>query len=248
MALRDTEAIILRSYPLGEADRLVSFYSRTLGRMRGVAAGAKRTKTTFGGSLEPLMYVRIWFAEKETRDLVRIRQCEVIESSLAAHGDYECSVRLGLLAEVTEGVQPEREANDPVFRLLLLVTREIVRTKRAELPVLYFCLWTVRLAGWLAALGDCGKCGRAIGGGAAGYASAVHPVMLCGEHRLPGMRTISGESVTLARRMLQTKLEEFDAREWPAGRGRDLLAFLLDVIEHQMEKKLKTRGLLELNR
>jgi len=248
MALRDTEAIILRSYPLGEADRLVSFYSRQLGRMRGVAPGAKRTKTTFGGSLEPLMYVRIWFAEKETRDLVRIRQCEVIESSLAAHGDYDCNVRLSLLAEVTEGVQPDREPSDPVFRLLLLATREMIRTRKPELPALYFCLWTVRLAGWLPQFGDCAKCRRAMGAATNAYASGVHPLLLCANCRLPGMRLLRGESIALAKNMLQAKLEELDSAEWPAKKGNDLLSFLLDIIEHQMEKKLKTRSLLELNR
>ncbi len=247
MTLRDTEAIILRSYPLGEADRLVSFYSRKLGRMRGVAAGAKRTKTTFGGSLEPLMYVRIWFVERETRDLVRIRQCEVIESSLAAHAEYECSVRLALLAEITESVQPEREPSDPVFRLLLLATREIVKTKRADLSVLYFCLWTVRLAGWLPQFSECSKCGRALGELTA-YASGVHHGVLCGSCRLPGMRAISAGSLAVAKKMLQAKLEDLHAEEIAAGKRSDLLSFLLDVVEHQIERKLKTRSLLELNR
>lgn len=248
MAQRATEAIILRSYPLGEADRLVSFYSRQLGRMRGVAAGAKRTKTKFGGALEPLTYVRIWFAEKETRDLVRIQQCEVIESPLEAHGDYQCSVSLGLLAEVTEGVQPEREPSDPVFRLLLLAVREIVRRRQPQLAVLYFCLWSVRLAGWLPQFQKCGKCGRAVGEGTSAYASAVHPELLCAQCRLPGMRVLSAMGISAAREMLQAKLEDLAQRGWPAGKGRDLLVFLLDVVEHQMERKLKTRTLLEPNR
>lgn len=248
MALRDTEAIILRSYPLGEADRLVSFYSRQLGRVRGVAAGAKRTKTTFGGSLEPLMHVRIWFAEKETRELVRIRQCEVIESSLPAHQDYGCSVRLALLAEITEAVQPEREPSDPVFRLLLLTTRAIVNTLQAELPVLYFCLWTVRLAGWLPQLTTCSKCNRPLGAEQGAYASGVHPAVLCGNCRLPGMRLLNAASLVVARNILQAKLEDLKAEEILAGKRTDLLSFLLDVIEHQIERKLKTRSLLELNR
>ncbi|MBI3405783.1 MAG: DNA repair protein RecO, partial [Acidobacteria bacterium] len=222
--------------------------SRQLGRMRGVAPGAKRTKTKFGGSLEPLTYVRIWFAEKETRDLVRIRQCEVIESSLATHGDYQCSVALSLLAEVTEFVQPEREASDPVFRLLLLATREIERTRRAELPLLYFCLWSVRLAGWLPQFSQCGKCGREVGIGAPAYSSAIHPVLLCSSCKLPGMRLLSAPSISVAREMLQAKLEDFTKVDWPAGKGRDLLALLLDIVEHQIERKLKSRTLLEPNR
>ena len=88
MPLRESEAIVLQSYPLGEADRLVSFLSRSIGRVRGVASGARRTKSRFGSTLERLSHVRIWFFEKETRELVRISQTELIESFLDAFRDY----------------------------------------------------------------------------------------------------------------------------------------------------------------
>src|SRR5258708_6561224 len=80
MPARETEAIILKTFPLGEADRLVSFLGRTSGRVRGVAAGARRLKNRYGSTLEILSHVQIWYVEKETRDLVRIRQCELLES------------------------------------------------------------------------------------------------------------------------------------------------------------------------
>ena len=82
MPVHESEAIILQSYPLGEADRLVSFFSRTMGRVRGVAAGARRTKSRFGSTLERLSHVRIWFFERPSRELVRINQCELVESFL----------------------------------------------------------------------------------------------------------------------------------------------------------------------
>ena len=70
MPLHESEAIILQSYALGEADRIVSFLSRNSGRMRGVAKAAKRTKSKFGSTLERLSYIRIWYFERERRDLV----------------------------------------------------------------------------------------------------------------------------------------------------------------------------------
>src|SRR5271169_7175210 len=97
MPVRESEAIVLRSFPLGEADRLVSFLSRTEGRLRGVARGARRTKNQFGSTLEILSHVRIWFYERETRDLVRISQCELIESFMGAFSDYASGVTLSLL-------------------------------------------------------------------------------------------------------------------------------------------------------
>ena len=98
MPLHESEAIVLQRYPLGEADRLVSFFSRSMGRVRGVAAGARKTKSRFGSTLEKLSHIRIWFFERESRDLVRISQCEMIESFLDAFGDYPSSVALALFS------------------------------------------------------------------------------------------------------------------------------------------------------
>src|SRR5271169_4609035 len=161
MPVRESEAIVLRSFPLGEADRLVSFLSRTEGRLRGVARGARRTKNQFGSTLEILSHVRIWFYERETRDLVRISQCELVESFYAAQGDYDKSIAFALISEVVEAVLPEHEAADPVFRLVLVVTRAISEGKGTWTPLAYFALWSVRLAGWLPSLDRCENCGRA---------------------------------------------------------------------------------------
>ncbi len=244
MALKESEAIILRSYPLGEADRLVSFLTRQFGRIRGVAPGAKRTKSSFGGALEPLTHVRISFAERETRDLVRLRHCDILESFLEAHADYDCAVALGLLAEITDAVLPEREPSDPAFRLLLVCAREVQRRKAVQPAVLYFALWTVRLAGWLPPMRECRKCSRAVTTEGA-YASPVHPNVLCRDCRLPGMRHFTGEELALADRMLKSKLEELGAAATPGAKGAGLQAFLLDLVEHQLERKLKSRTAME---
>src|SRR5438477_7780941 len=109
MPVRESEAIILRSFPLGEGDLLISFFSRTHGRSRGVASGARGTKSRFGSTLEPLSYIRIWFYEHETRPLVRINQTELIESFLGVQQDYAAGVALALVSDVTEAVLGEQE-------------------------------------------------------------------------------------------------------------------------------------------
>ncbi len=160
MPLRDSEAIILRTYPLGEADRLVSFLSRSYGRVRGVAKAARRPKSRFGSTLESCSYIRIWYFERETRDLVRVTQCELLESFMGSYSDYESGNSLTLLAEISEAVLPEREPLDASFSLLLLAARTINETRAPALPVAYFSLWTMRLAGWLPALDRCARCGK----------------------------------------------------------------------------------------
>lgn len=244
MPLRESEAIVLRSYPLGEADRLTSFLSRSMGRMRGVAAGARRTKSRFGSTLEPMSYIRIWFYERETRDLVRINQCELIESFVGVFQDYAPGNALTLLAEITEAVLPEREAADSSFRLLLLSAQTIKHRRETDLPLAYFSLWTLRLGGWLGSFERCARCDRELGG-TAGYARAASPGLFCSSCRLSGMRAISPEAIAAARRMLGERLDKIQSAGFSKTVWRELLRYLLDLVEHQIERKLVSRQLLE---
>src|ERR1700732_5143503 len=144
MPLKESEAIVLRNYPLGEGDRLVSFLDRQAGRLRGVARGAKLPKSRFGSTLELLSYIRIWYFERETRELVRINQCELLESFLDVQRDYQAGVCLALISEVTEAVLGEREVADAQFRLVLLTAKAIRSSGASPAVLAYFALWTAR--------------------------------------------------------------------------------------------------------
>src|SRR5580658_1834820 len=162
MPLKESEAIVLRTFPLGEGDRLVSFLDRQAGRVRGVARGARLTKNRFGSTLELLAYIRIWYFERETRELVRINQCELIESFMDVQRDYPSAVALALVSEITDSVLGEREAADAQFRLILLTARAIRTHGPTPAVLAYFCLWTARLGGWLGSLDRCSRCGRVL--------------------------------------------------------------------------------------
>jgi len=258
MPLYESEAIVLQSYSLGEADRLVSFLSRSMGRVRGVAAGARKTKSRFGSTLERLSYIRIWFFERETRDLVRISQCEVIESFLDAFGDYSSSVVLALFTEITEAVLPDREPSDANFRLLLLAAQTVKRTRKTELPLAYFGLWTVKLGGWLPPFDRCAQCGKALNVKETLYVSPRGSAVSCANCRKPGMRALSAQAVGLARKALTERLDKLvengtDGTQESAGAGtpyspqaaRELTDFMLDIVEYQLDKKLSSRQMLE---
>ncbi|HEY6468026.1 MAG TPA: DNA repair protein RecO [Candidatus Acidoferrales bacterium] len=243
MPLHESEAIVLQSYPLGEADRLVSFLSRTMGRMRGVAAGARKPKSRFGSTLERLSHVRIWFHERETRELVRISQCEIIESFIDAFRDYASSIALALFSEITQSVLPDREVADANFRLVLLASQAIKRTGKPELPLAYFALWSVKLGGWLPALDRCAKCGRAAGEGA--FFSPRASAVFCKQCRQPGMRLLSAGALSAARRILTERLDRI-ADDVAVPRSlRELTDCMLDIVEHQIDRKLSSRELLE---
>lgn len=245
MPLHESEAIVLRSYPLAEADRLVSFLSRSVGRMRGVAGGARKTKSRFGSTLERLSYVRIWFYEKENRDLVRISQCEIIESFLDAFRDYALSIALALFSEITEAVLPEREAADANFRLLLLSSQAVKRTGKSEVPLAYFCLWTVKLGGWLPSFSVCGRCGRAFKEKEPHYFSVNALAMLCEKCRQGAGRLISQSAMAAAKRMLTEHLERIVESDIEPPAAREISEVMLDIIEHQIDRRLVSREMLE---
>jgi DNA repair protein RecO (recombination protein O) len=86
MSLYRDHGIVLRTYKLGEADRIVVFLTRDRGKKRGVAKGARRPRSRFLGALEPLTEARVAYFEKERRELVGLNFAETIRSPLGLIG------------------------------------------------------------------------------------------------------------------------------------------------------------------
>jgi DNA repair protein RecO (recombination protein O) len=246
MPARETEAIILKTFSLGEADRLVSFFGRTSGRMRGVAAGARRLKNRYGSTLEVLSHVQLWYVERETRDLVRIQQCELLESFHKAQSDYVLSTGLAVVSEVSEQVLPEHETAETMFRLLLLTVREIERTGAWTLPLSYFSFWTVRLGGYLPPFDRCASCGAPFGSRPAFHA-AWEAGLFCAKCRRSGMASLHLEGRRLADRFAVDKLDKIAMTLEMAQPAAELREASLNWIEHHTEKPLTTRRLLEMS-
>jgi DNA repair protein RecO (recombination protein O) len=244
MPARETEAIILKTFPLGEADRLVSFFGRSSGRVRGVAAGARRVKNRYGSTLEILSHVQIWYVEKETRDLVRIQQAELLESFNKSQSDYGLSTGLAVISEVSELILPEREVSEPMFRLILLVTREVERTDEWTLPLSYFAFWTVRLGGWLPRFDRCVSCGTPFGSQPAFY-DAHQAGLFCEKCRRSGMRPLHVATRDLAERFAGERLDRIEYEKSMQPGARELREAGLAWIEHHVERRLMTRELLE---
>jgi DNA repair protein RecO (recombination protein O) len=244
MPARETEAIILKTFPLGEADRLVSFLGRTSGRLRGVASGARRLKNRYGSTLELLSHVHVWYVERETRDLVRIQQCDLLESFHKAQSDYGLSTGLALVSEICELVLPEHEVAEPMFRLILLTVREVEKTGSWAVPLSYFAFWTVRLGGWLPRFDQCAICEVSFGSRAA-YHDSSDAGLLCVKCRRPGMKPLHAEGRDLAERFAGERLDRIEHSSLAVGAGKELFEASLSWIEHHTERKLKVRELLE---
>ncbi len=243
MPLKQSEAIVLRSYPLREADLLVTFFTRSEGKLAGVARAAKKSKRRFSGALEPMTYVRLYWDDREGKELAHLDSCDVLASPLADRIDYPRAVALGYVAEVLDAVLPDREANDAVFRLTLSVLAQL-RTGAIWMPLTYFDLWMVRLMGLLPELSECIVCGAALNGSRAWF----HPLSdgpMCSAHKRLASSEMSAQSRRLAAEMFSAPVENFAGTAWTRERAADLRRFLAQRIERQIEKKLVTAAMLE---
>jgi DNA repair protein RecO (recombination protein O) len=243
MALMESEAIVLRTYPLREADLLVTLFTRAEGKVRGVARSAKKSKRRFGGALEPLTYVRAFYDVREGQDLARLDACEVLESPLANEVSYARAVALAHVAELLDELLPDREANDAVFRLTLSVLHAMTG-QDVWMPVTYFELWLTRLVGFLPELTECVVCGRGLNGSRA-YFHALADGLMCPDDKRLASSEISSESRTLAAQMFRAPVESFAELTWPKSQGADLRKFLIQILQRHIEKKLVTAGMLE---
>lgn len=232
------EALILRTWPVHEADQLVSFFTREQGKLKGIAKAAAKSRKRFGGALEPMTYVLASYVEKPRQELVRLDACEIIASPLSEPVDYGRAAALAFFAEILEETLQDRDPQDPVFRLALSVLEQ-TRTERIWLPITYFALWMVRLMGWMPEIARCTRCARPFAGEAA-YFESQSDGLVCAEHRHPGARALSPESLCVAARMFREPVGAFAAEEWPRKRADDLRRFALQGLERHLERRLRS--------
>ncbi len=146
MPLYTTDALILRTYKLGESDRIVVFLTRDRGKKRGVAKNARQSRRRFGGALEPLTYGRVGYVERERRELVRLDYVEQLRSPLSAI-DGEALGYVSYFAELIDEWAQEADPNETLFRLGVSMTDAIAAGVPIEPLARYFEYWLLRLQG-----------------------------------------------------------------------------------------------------
>ncbi len=205
MPLTETEAFVLRSCPLGESDRVVTLLTKSVGKVRGVAKGARRSRRRFGSNLEPLSRVRLTYFEREGADLGRIEGAELLESFYLLQEDPERAAVLACLAEVAEAFAREQQEDEAFFRLLHVVLRAIRDGLDLDRAGRYFEIWTLRLHGVLPSLESCARCAAALPGRGAFYDRREGGVLCgrCGRDRRAGDVVLPGRAMDAARDMLR---------------------------------------------
>ena len=158
MSLRQTEAIVIKSYNLSEADRIVVFFTREFGLVRGVAKGAKRLQSKFGSTLEPFSTVNLTFFQKEERELVSIQSVELVQSRFAIASDPAFLHAYSYIGDLLTDFALPHDADEKLYRMIgACLSAGKAEPELASL-VVYFELWLLRLAGFLPDWSRCENC------------------------------------------------------------------------------------------
>lgn len=161
MGLIETQGLILKSYGLAEADKIVVILTQHQGLIRGVAKGAKRPKSKFGGALEPFSIVQVEYFQKEDRELVSIRQIELVKSFFEKASEPQFLQQFAYLAELLNEFAPPHDPNENLYRMAKICLETAVESPESlENIGLYFELWILRLGGYLPNWNRCDECLR----------------------------------------------------------------------------------------
>ena len=146
MPLYSADALILRTYKLAEADRIVVFLTRDRGKKRGVAKGARRPKSNFVGALEPLTHARVAYFEKERRELVSLNYSEPARSALSS-GTVEALCCASYFAELIDEWAAESHEDERLYRLGVSMVEALAAGVPVEPLTRYFEYWLLSLQG-----------------------------------------------------------------------------------------------------
>ena len=217
MPARVSETYVLRTYPFRESDLIVSFFTRDQGKLRGVARRARKPKSNFGSGLERLSLVNLSYSQKETRELVNLNSCDLLQSQFDLLSDFDSSIALDYVAEISDHLLPPNDPNERFFRLLTAVLTYLHQRSPggAWAAVTYFSLWATRLSGFLPDL-------------------STHPD-----------RNVSQSSRDLAHVMLRNHVADLPMLTWTKDTALDLRRFLVRHMEEHVERRFRTPAVLE---
>jgi DNA repair protein RecO (recombination protein O) len=206
LPLHTADALVLRTYKLGEADRIVVFLTRDRGKKRGVAKGARRQRSRFTGSLEPLTEVHVAYFEKEGRELVGLNYAETVRSPMGLAGvaavDPEGLGYVSYFAELLDEWAQDADADERLYRLGASMLDALGAGAPAEPLARYFEYWLLRLQGvYPEARGTLSAGGMAYLAGS--RAMAPHQV-----GQLPASRMVLRELENVHRALITMHLEK----------------------------------------
>jgi DNA repair protein RecO (recombination protein O) len=243
MPVYTSEALILRTYKLGEADRIVVFLTRDRGKKRGVAKGARRVRSRYVGALEPMTRAGVAYYEREQRDLVRLNYVETLRSPLsgASGASAEALGHVGYFAELIDEWAPEAHADERLYRLGSSVVDAIAGGAAVGPLSRYFEYWLLRLQGVYPSF-VCASCGGSTRTGAT--MPPREDVLLCRQCAPAGGSPLSVPALTFLAGPAAQSPDRLTADSLTEQASRELETVHRRLLNLHLEKELKSARVL----
>lgn len=231
--IRISPAIILRHSDYGEADRVVSLLTAEHGRLKGFARAARASRKRFGAALEPFAEVRMHWLARPGRELVSLREAELIDLRQGLRRDLNTLVLASYACELVELLFDESGPAPELFSLLQAFLNHLNSEGCSVEARLLFELRILELAGYVPHLQHCASCFGPIPDGPVGFSAASNGSVCpaCGGEQLP----IQVDRLTLGSlgRMLRTPLTRFAGfRLSPRSRSEGLTVLTEALVRH----------------
>jgi DNA repair protein RecO (recombination protein O) len=237
--LQRTEGIVLKSYPFGEADLIVTYFTKDCGIVKTFAKSPRKTKSKFGSSLEPLTYSKISFWGKEDSTLPRLIQSDILHPFHSLRSSISCFLKVSEMFELTMNFVPERDAGNRVYSLLVNTLCAMEKDCHEEMTMLFYKLKLLEIVGYLPGLNSCGRCGQ---NGNVFHLS--HGTVLCSgcsEARGPS-GSVSPAAIRLYMNLLSWDMNKL-SRLKPAKEIVHELNMLIDEhVQYITERNIRTRA------
>jgi len=245
MPLHTTDAFVLRTYTLAEADKICVFLTKDMGKMRGVAHGARKMKSRFGSALEPFTEVTLTFFQKEGRDLMSVSNCEIVRSQFhIAARDVETASAFSYMAELLNEFLPDHEPNERLYRLVSASLEAIEEGNDLARVLRYFETWLLRLVGFFPDTSRCAACGATI--------AASDSVFLTVEGAPKCLACSGGRGIAVNSDLRSTIRDMFHKHPLEFARKRVRPEFIAQIgeinyriIRHALERDLRSREMLK---
>jgi DNA repair protein RecO (recombination protein O) len=245
MPLHTTEAFVLRTYSLAEADKICIFLTKDLGKVRGVAHGARKMKSRFGSALEPFTEVALTYFQKEGRELMSVSTCEIVRSHFnSAARDVETASAFSYMSELLTEFLPDHEPNEKLYRLVAASLEAIEAGHDLDHVLRYFESWTLRLSGFFPDTSRCSACGEKIAEEESVYLTpeGTPRCLACSNGR---GAAVDAELRGTIRDMLRVHPTAFARRRVRAARLSQIGEINYQIIRHVLERDLRSRPLLK---
>lgn len=247
MPQHKTPAVVLYSMDLAEWDKLVTFFSRDFGKLKGVAKGAKRSRKRFGSGLEPLTCINLSFFEKERSSLVRLNHCDIVESYPHIHDDVLKVGYANYLSELINEMVAEREANKELFKLFITFLHLLNEPYFREEFIRIFELRLLSLSGYQPELMKCMNCRKEVNGEKEHQFNLSRGGIICsdcfkGSRNYPAL---SGGTIKILQRAQTIELKKVTRLFFSPQAREESRKILPRFIEYHLEKPLKSLRFLE---